>query len=108
MTVDGYESIGVHEENVIFTLGSTTSPAVKLLKSCWGPSRVSMGETRFTFLIGGGHGQCGDLNIGEYFACKPNTFKRIAPGYPDVTVDDRLLAGSECWTPEVIEVWMCT
>ncbi len=93
-----------HVSNFIFTLGSSTSPAVKLLKTS--PSDgygVYMG-TGWALRMGA------DLSVesGGGFNCyTPKTYTTIAPGYPAVPVESRLLAGSRHWVPEVIEVWMC-
>ncbi len=96
-----------HPSNFVFTLGSSASPAVKLLKTSsrdkhgvlmYPKSGFVMGE------VGDGYDLC--VHSG-YFQCSPGIYTTIAPGYPAVPVDDKLLAGSQYWEPEVIEVWMC-
>ncbi len=47
----------------------------------------------------------------EWKAVSINVFhppSRLSPGYPKVTVDDELIAGSRTWEPEVIDVWQCS
>jgi hypothetical protein len=49
-----------------------------------------------------------ESHIGDCFYCQtPATYKTVAPGYDDVDLNRSLLAGSERWEPEVIEVWKC-
>ncbi len=94
-----------HESNFVFTLGSRTSPAVKLLKTSPSDGHgVPMYSGR-ALVMGAG---C-DLRVGSglFYCNPPKTYTTIAPGYPAVPVNDTLLAGSSTWQPEVIEVWMC-
>jgi len=38
-------------------------------------------------------------------SCTPNVYTIVAPGYDQVIVDTTTLAGTESWTPELIEVF---
>lgn len=38
-------------------------------------------------------------------SCTPSVYTKIAPGYPNVTINDRLLAGANAWTPSLMEVF---
>jgi hypothetical protein len=94
-----------HISNFVFTLGSSRSPAAKLLKTSPSDGEGVVMSFGWAFLMGAGADLC--VQSGA-FKCNPNTYTTIAPGYPAVPVDHTLLAGSQYWEPEVIEVWMCS
>ena len=89
--------------------GSTSRPAVKLVKTPSSSGGVCMGSGG-AFILGIPGGAF-DLRVmtreDGCFYCNPGAYTTIAPGYPAVHVDHTLLAGSFKWVPEVIEVWMC-
>ncbi len=96
-----------HVSNFVFTLGSSTSPAVKLLKTSPSDGHGVVMGSGSALVMGAGRDLC--VESGGYFFCTtPKTYTTIAPGYPAVPLDNTLLAGSRDWVPEVIEVWMCT
>ena len=60
------------------------------------------------FIIGSDDIRVESHDDDDYFYCqRPATYKTIAPGYDDVDLTRTLLAGSDRWEPDVIEVWTC-
>jgi hypothetical protein len=93
-----------HESNFVFTLGSSTTPAVKLLKTIPGDWKGVIMDSESAFTMGAG---CDLWVESGCFNCCLRSYATIAPGYPAVPLNDTLLAGSLQWVPEVIEVYMC-
>ena len=94
--------------NFAFSFGCPGSSPVKLIKDSSRTERCIEMDSSYAFAMGtSSYGFDLRVECGRYqFA--PSTFKTIAPGYPNVTVDDKLLAGSRTWEPEFIEVWQCS
>ncbi len=96
-----------HANNFVFTLGNKTGQPMKLLKNHGDVSGVLM-KSEFGFLMGWASTTTNDLRVGSGYCCSPGSYTTLAPGYSGVTIDNTLLAGSETWTPDLIEIFQCS
>jgi hypothetical protein len=106
-----------HDYNFVFSLGNKTGKPVKLLKNVDAYPGIIF-DSKFGLLMGhcgqvnGGLdaliGQTSDLRVGNGYCCSPKSYTTRAPGYSGVTIDSTLLAGSETWTPDLIEIFQCS
>jgi hypothetical protein len=101
--------ISGHVSNFVFTLGGDSRAPTKLIKSDSGQVKGLFMGSMAAFLMG--KKGCHDLRVesdkDDRFYCSPTVYTAAAPGYPDVKVNDTLLAGSREWEPKIIEVWTC-